>query len=182
MVITMCVVISTCIIAVLVYRHKQTTMIKDVFENPDKYTVNYTPEEKEEFMRKLQKRFRKNLRIDGDINAVTQFILHSAMEGLESDNKYREDFIEAVRNHLADSNTEGVEHLKPKDPPQSDQDSTEAPQGEAKPLYHPGRKFVKGEVIEMSPTATRKTPGSSKVTRETSESFTVEGAEVNTNL
>ena len=148
-VITALVVISTCIIAALVYRHKQTKMIKDMFENPDKYTVNCTPEEKDEFMRKLQKRLRKNLRIDGDsdADAIIQFILQSAVDGLESDNNYKEEFIKAIRNHLADSNT--VEHPKPEDPPQPGQDSTQANQGEA--VYHPSIEFGEGEIIEMPP-------------------------------
>ena len=105
---------------------------------------------------------------DIDVTDVfTQFLLVSAVEGLQSDNKYKTNFIEAVKKQMPTT------HDKKQDEQPNLQPREKDTEVEVESAYHPGRDVSKDIVIEMSPKGARKNTGTSRVIIETSENTTV---------
>ena len=158
------VLIVAIVVAVPCYRHKQTVMIKDVFNDPDKYMQNWTQQEKDEKMRKLQKKFWHRIGVDGDgdVHAVTNFLLLSAMEGLKSNSQHKKEFIEAVKNSLQLPSVNSVT-LQLADPAEHRQDNGEA-NNNREFGYHESRGVGKDGVVGMSP------PGSPTTSTKADES------------
>ena len=148
-----------------------------IIDDPDKYTKHLGSEEaKKEFMKKVLKAHGKSMglgqiRTDGEEEDVTdlfiQFLLESAVKGVGSDSESKKEFIKAVKTAIGTTSNEKQDqgpNVQAKEPNvQPSLKDGEVEVGRYERVHHPGRDVSNDEVIDMSPTGTRKNTDPSRL-------------------